>query len=483
MTKTDHPRFAGLDVLRGFAILGMVLSGVIPFHVLPDWMYHAQLPPPDHRFDPTLPGITWVDLVFPFFLFALGVAIPLSMERYFRSPSPSDTDRFTFHSVIPSWIINLAKRVGLLFFFALFVQHSNPWLMSDSPDWLIWVLQWLRLACLFGILIRLPSRFTALQRLAIRSAGWIGAILFLVLTPYSDGTGFSLTRYDIIIVVLANMALFGTLIWRMTRHHPGWRIGIMGLLIAFRLSHSSPGWTDWLWNLTPYQEFYQFYFLQYLLIVIPATLIGDQLMTDMNPHDRVNDDTPYPLFPNPRWIVGLIGVLIPLVTVGLKLRHVTLTLLVVLMLLALIGWIIHTWDGTIGKRFKTLTAWGVYWLIAGLTLEPFEGGIKKDHPTLSYYFVTTGLAVFLLMGIMLLDRTRRRSGWMTLVIENGKNPLLAYSGIRCLIWPLLELTHLNPLMDTLMSSPWLGFVKGCLITLLLAWVVNLFSRKGLYWRA
>ena len=42
--KTD--RALGLDALRGFAILTMFLSGLIPFGVLPDWMYHAQVPPP-----------------------------------------------------------------------------------------------------------------------------------------------------------------------------------------------------------------------------------------------------------------------------------------------------------------------------------------------------------------------------------------------------------------------------------------------------
>lgn len=32
------------------------------------WMFHAQTPPPTYAFNPDVPGITWVDLVFPFFL-------------------------------------------------------------------------------------------------------------------------------------------------------------------------------------------------------------------------------------------------------------------------------------------------------------------------------------------------------------------------------------------------------------------------------
>lgn len=76
-------RSLALDALRGFAILMMILSGQIPFHIntLPAWMYHAQVPPPEHKWIPTLPGITWVDLVFPFFLFAMGAAFPIALSR------------------------------------------------------------------------------------------------------------------------------------------------------------------------------------------------------------------------------------------------------------------------------------------------------------------------------------------------------------------------------------------------------------------
>ena len=66
-------RNESLDALRGFAILTMVLSGSIAYgDVMPAWMYHAQVPPPHHKFMPTLAGITWVDVVFPFFLFTMG---------------------------------------------------------------------------------------------------------------------------------------------------------------------------------------------------------------------------------------------------------------------------------------------------------------------------------------------------------------------------------------------------------------------------
>ena len=60
-------RVLALDALRGLSILLMLFASSIPFGVLPSWMYHAQEPPPANIFNPKLPGITWVDLVFPFF--------------------------------------------------------------------------------------------------------------------------------------------------------------------------------------------------------------------------------------------------------------------------------------------------------------------------------------------------------------------------------------------------------------------------------
>ena len=77
-----------IDALRGFAILTMILSGSIAYSaVMPAWMFHAQVPPPLHQFIPTLPGITWVDLVFPFFLFSMGAAIPLALKKHIDNKS------------------------------------------------------------------------------------------------------------------------------------------------------------------------------------------------------------------------------------------------------------------------------------------------------------------------------------------------------------------------------------------------------------
>ena len=74
-----NKRIASIDILRGITIAGMVLCANIGYYSdLPAWMFHAQTPPPTYAFNPDVPGITWVDLVFPFFLFAMGAAFPFA---------------------------------------------------------------------------------------------------------------------------------------------------------------------------------------------------------------------------------------------------------------------------------------------------------------------------------------------------------------------------------------------------------------------
>ena len=70
----DHTRLRSLDALRGLTILVMIfvndLAGV---HGVPGWMKHYS----PHLGD----GMTFVDVVFPAFLFIVGMSIPLSVGR------------------------------------------------------------------------------------------------------------------------------------------------------------------------------------------------------------------------------------------------------------------------------------------------------------------------------------------------------------------------------------------------------------------
>lgn len=467
----ERARCHALDALRGFAILTMVLSGVIPYGVLPAWMYHAQVPPPAHKFDPTLPGLTWVDLVFPLFLFCLGAALPLALS--------ARQARGTSHWKIAGAIV---QRGFLLGFFAIYLQHLKPYALSAQPTARHWLLGLLACASFFAIFTRLPQHWQATARYAVRTAGWLVAIALLATVRYPDGSGFALTRSDIIIIVLANMAVFGSLVWLATRSRLIPRLGILGVLLALRLASTTPGVVAWLWQATPAPWLYKLYYLQYLFLVIPGMIAGDLLLRWMNsPGEK---ETPMRAWNKSRQL-ALVAITIGLVIfllIGLQARWLVATALITLVVLLVGAWLVRHPRHSTESLLAKLYSWGAYWVMLGLLFEPFEGGIKKDHPTLSYYYVTAGLAIFLLMALLILIEVWQRRRGFQLLIANGQNPMLAYVGVSFAIMPVLQLTGLYPLLQAVTAAPWLGFLRGCLLTWLLAVMVNFFTKRKIVWR-
>ena len=198
MTKRAY----ALDALRGYAIITMVLSATVAWNSLPGWMYHAQTPPPDRAFDASLSGITWVDLVFPFFLFAMGAAFPFSIKKRFEK---GDTKLRLVYEAI--------KRGVQLTFFAIFIQHFYPYMLSSPQDMRAWLLAILCFAVLFPMFMRIPLKMPDWAHISIKVGAYIVAAIMLATTSYADGKTFSLFSSNIIILLLANMAIFGSILY------------------------------------------------------------------------------------------------------------------------------------------------------------------------------------------------------------------------------------------------------------------------------
>ena len=260
-------RALALDALRGYAIITMVLSATIVTHVLPGWMSHAQTPPPDHAFNPMLPGITWVDLVFPFFLFAMGAAFPFSIGK--RAEKGDSKLKLVYEAI---------KRGVQLTFFAIFIQHFYPYVLSSPQDIRSWLIALAGFALMFPMFMRIPFKMPEYVRLLIKIAAYsIGVIMLLNIT-YADGRTFSLGYSNIIILVLANMAIFGSLIYTFTINKPWIRIGILPFIMAVFLGKENPeSWNHAVMTFSPLPWMYQFAYLKYLFIVIPGTIAGEYL--------------------------------------------------------------------------------------------------------------------------------------------------------------------------------------------------------------
>jgi hypothetical protein len=381
----------------------------------------------------------------------------------------------------------VAERGFLLGFFALFVQLIRPYTLSTHPTTETWLLALLGFFIFFPILTRLPEAWPRGVKLSLRAAGWLAAILFCAFSVYPDGSGFKVTRSDIIIIVLTNMAVFGSLVWMFTRENLLLRLGVLGIIFAIRLSNlptATAGWVHDLWMSSPVPWIYQLYYLQYLCIVIPGTIAGDLILQWTR-----RDTSPEKLAATKNWpLVHYACILLTMISlvlvtlIGLKARWLLETTLLDFAL-CLFGWLLLRNPGSeTEKLFQQLFYWGTYWLVLGLIFEPWEGGIKKDHPTLSYYFVTSGLAVCTLIAFTILIEVWNQKRWLRLLIDNGQNPMIAYAGINNFITPVLALVGADEMLTHFATTPWRGFWKGVTITLLMALTVSVLTRKKIFWR-
>ncbi|GGK62361.1 DUF5009 domain-containing protein [Rufibacter glacialis] len=459
-------RALGIDALRGLAIIGMVFSGVFP-HEAPwsGWMFHAQVGPPDFTYTPQVPGITWVDLVFPFFLFAMGAAFPLAMGRKLEQGQFSEV------------LLNVFKRGALLLFFAIILRHLN-WFGLQGPGWVNQLTSLLTFGCFFLVFMRFPQVSSGKATgLKLAGFGIIAALLWAHVT-FTEFT-FDHNRNDIIIMVLANMAVFGSLIYILTRHNLLLRMGTLAFFAAIRLTHDIEGsWTSAIWDFHPSVKWmYQFMFLKYLCIVLPGSVLGDLLVKFRSPAAGQGAGVSK----------GLLSLLCFALVVGnlygLYTRQIGLTLALDAVLSGAGLWLLRKPVATQEQLFQKLFGWGVFFLFLGLTFEPYEGGIKKDPSSYSFWFLTSGLAFFAYILCELLSQRLSQNLFWKSIIQSGQNPMVAYVATAFLVSPLLALTHLAEGLEALReANVYLGVVKTFVITGAVVAVTAFTTRKGWFWR-
>lgn len=549
--NNQKPRAHALDALRGYAIITMVLSAMEAFSVLPRWMYHAQVPPPDHVFDPTIYGITWVDIIFPFFLFSMGAAIPLSLGR--QHAKGESIMKLTWKTV---------QRWVKLTFFAIFIIHAFPFMLGYEQEWMRYAMPIFFFILLCLMFMSNPFGLSPYKARAITWSAYLVAVGFMLLQPYAGGAPFRLTDSDCIMLILANVSLTGSIIYLLTIGHPLRRLALLPFLVAlFMAAHTANSWpallihTSWLpWLYLPaYQE--------YLLIIIPGTVAGEwiaQWLEKMKANDTskglvdnyqkkdeavlengnplkggrgavlengngVKNDEKVVL-ENENKVrtrseemkdkenalalpVALLSLALIVVNVVLLFgRHLVANLVATMVLTALTAWLLRSRRkaGTTGVEaakqetsnqrsssapasptlhfWQRLSSAGAYLLLLGLCLESYEGGIRKDDVTLSYLFVTCGLAFYaLLLLTVVCDHWHVR--WLCAPLEMvGKNPMVAYVSASMVIIPVLILTQLYPYIDALSSQPLTGFLKGVLLTALCMALTAWFTHKRWFWK-
>lgn len=484
---TKQQRIISLDTLRGLAIFGMILSGLIP-RTLPGWMYHAQVPPPEFKFNPDVPGITWVDLVFPFFLFSMGAAIPIALTKRIERNEPMW--RIIGH-IVYRWLV--------LSSFAIYLGNSNVWAISNSPKPILWLRSLLGFFCWILVLVRLPVPkninarkpiWLSLKYLA-RMVGVIGIILLMYTVRWKDGSGFDKSRRDIIIMLLAFSYTVGSFMWLATRNSLLPRLSLIAGVFALRLHNAAGGaivstLEGWI---KPVRWLFSPSWIQLTLVVIPGTIIGDLFLQWIKNREKEQIRNVSDLGLTNVEIFAVIFSLLAVTIGGLVFLYTSIRLVIsglvfTLLFCSLAYSILHrTKQSSASELLKNLMAWSIFLLIIGYILEPFEGGIKKDPATPSYYFVTVGMAIALLIVfVILLDILKKgeRIGFLRTV---GSNPLLAYFTGSGFVYPILHLTHLiNPIDNLVANNTIAGTVWAILLTFIVTTVVYIFTRLKVYIR-
>lgn len=530
-------RADSLDALRGLTIAMMVLCGAIIMWVLPAWMSHCQEPPPDSAFHPEIYGITWVDLVFPFFLFSMGAAFPFSIG--------GKLDRGVSRLSIVGSIVS---RGAKLTFFAIFLQHVYPWASQCSDNETKWLIAlgafvllfpcftrfsfigniWLRRgvtivgyaaatwlmfysdsfsgaryelspqtvsrALVCAVLFMLPWAFSRVRH-ALLSRSLIvicyaaATYMFCDLLNHCEITGF-LWSSNIIILVLANMALFGMLLYMFTYRSQRTRLALLAILFGFFLSADTAGsWQSDVYNWSPLPWFYQMRYLKYLFVVIPGVYAGEWLREWLSTGKLSGEVTArisHRSLMAPRVAVAVVaigGVAVIVANLwGLFVRELVANLLLTGVIVAVIG-IAARCSGKLAPLLRRLTNVGAMLLLLGLAFEAYQGGIRKDDPTYSYYFVTSGLAFYLITTLYIVCDVYRCRRLMSPLTMAGKNPMIAYVAVNLLIMPVLDLLGIgDQLLDFWSSTPFWGFMRGLLLTVLAVAVAAAFTRIKWFWR-
>ena len=458
-------RSESLDSLRGLAILMMVLSGAIPFGgALPGWMYHAQEPPPTHAFQPTIPGISWVDLVFPFFIFSMGAAIPFAISSRLRR---GDSNIKIVGGNFYRWIA--------LSLFSFFIYYIRPWVITETGPvkWLFCLIGFFLLVCTF---IKLPDN-SAVKKLerALNAGGAILLSAFILILNSTGLISLSFNSFDIIIMILACISLFGAIIQLVSR-------GSLLILTAFWViitsmyitSGITESWVTEIWNYSPVPWLLSWAYLKYLMILIPGIWAGTVVKDFFSNQDEEFYEKN-----------GIISVILALVLLSVNVVIVCglySRVLVPVFIWTIAGFgisflLINRWKSNFKPLIRKLLIGSAFFVIPGLIVEPVQGGIKKDPATLGYLVLTAVMAMLMLIVFSLFIDLKKNKKAFFLLRGSGKNATLAYFTGSNLVVPVFALTGIDALFEHFTNQPMWQTVKGIIITLLVAWISAVASKK------
>lgn len=460
MAAIPTKRIVSIDILRGITIFAMILCANIGYYSdLPAWMFHCQTPPPTYAFNPAVPGITWVDLVFPFFLFTMGAAFPLAMRK-------------RLDNGVSRWSVagSLFRRWLTLTIFAIALGNAYATGSSARSEIVKGIFNLVLWGAMFMTLVRMPDEKKG------RLVNNIGMFLIIVLAfVRTDYFGVPLSRWssDVIIMILANIAIFGGLLWMFTKDSLRLRWLVLMLIAGIKAVGSyAPEAFAWVPKMTSIGWFFSWGYLQYLVIALAGSIVGDMLLS----HSRSGKALKIDRYHISAGCIALAAVLLQLW--GLFTRNVIADLIIsAVMGVAFVAMTIRR------RNVMTDVGYiGFVLMLIGIIFDPIDGGITKDYCNLSYLFTTTGMTALTGAFLLALEfkwniKGRGLSGC-------GQNPMLAYTVTSFFTGPIMAMLGVTAWLNKMsLGSPFWGMVQGLFFTLLMVAVTCFFTKKKLFWRS
>ncbi len=164
------PRVISIDIFRGLTMAVMIfVNALSEVHGLPWWTYHA------HANEDVM---TYVDMVFPFFLFAIGMSLPLSVAQRLKRNS----------SLSSLWAHVAVRVLGLIVLGEILAnaEKADPARMGMNGS--TWALLALVCAALYLNVYGKSKRAQTYSRV-LRALGFAGVIVLLVLFRRTNAAG------------------------------------------------------------------------------------------------------------------------------------------------------------------------------------------------------------------------------------------------------------------------------------------------------
>jgi heparan-alpha-glucosaminide N-acetyltransferase len=371
-TQVAGGRIASVDALRGLTIFLMVFVNDLG-RVAPSWLHHIQPPDAD--------GMTLADVVFPTFLFLVGMSVPLAFERA----------RAAGKSRLAQLGHILARTVGLLLMgvIELNVEEGSGLV---GPTWGV-----LAFASLILAWCAVPQGRTWKRALtvAIKALGIVGLLILLVIYRQEPAP--------------AVIPFWGRV--------EGWtwlRIGWWGILGLIGWAYLTVGLLVLLLGQRR----------EWLMGALTLLIAVHLAFNHGNLFDRLNDKpwlgaAAEPLATLSRWINNA--------EQWVSLRDATGSLAAVAMAGCLLGMILRCDSDVTTHRQRLRWAWtfAVGLFLAGCITDTFEG-INKIAATPTWCLWSACLACAAWSVLYLLIDVVGASRWSALIRAAGVNPLVAY---------------------------------------------------------